>query len=194
VLYVILKSIFLNLIHQADISVQGQTLESTQAYINISKHFQVISEMSEDDLKTLGHSVGFSPVLDHPRSARYNPTQAGAATHSGNVLCNNRPFPSASEFQVHVDTSMSLVQNGIYGIGGLMTVTNLAAEFRPYYEFISNYMLWYDFAVFKLNHLLESIDHIGLTQKLDASLRLWLNCGTVKYNCWKCWNSCTNGL
>jgi hypothetical protein len=41
------------------------------------------------------------------------------------------------------------------------------------------YMVWYDYAVIKLNHLFESIDHIGLTQKLDASLRLWLNCGTV---------------
>jgi hypothetical protein len=40
-------------------------------------------------------------------------------------------------------------------------------------------MIWYDFAVIKLNNLFESIDHIGLTQKLDASLRLWLNCGTV---------------
>ena len=30
---------------------------------------------------------------------------------------------------------MSLVQNGIYGTGNtLMTVTNLANEFRPYYE------------------------------------------------------------
>jgi hypothetical protein len=60
-----------------------------------------------------------------------------------------------------------------------MTPANLAAEFRPYYETKSNYMIWYDFAVIKLNHLFESIDHIGLTQKLDASLRLWLNCGTV---------------
>jgi hypothetical protein len=41
-------------------------------------------------------------------------------------------------------------------------------------------MIWYDFAVIKLNHLFESIDNIGLTQKLDASLRLWLKCGTVK--------------
>jgi hypothetical protein len=40
-------------------------------------------------------------------------------------------------------------------------------------------MIWYDHAVIKLNHLHESMDHIGLTQKLDASLRLWLNCGTV---------------
>ena len=60
-----------------------------------------------------------------------------------------------------------------------MTITNLAAEFRPDYETKSNYKLWYDFAI-KLNHLFESMDHIGLTQKLDASLRLWLNCGTVK--------------
>jgi hypothetical protein len=40
-------------------------------------------------------------------------------------------------------------------------------------------MLWYDYAVVKLSHLFEAIDHIGLTQKLDASLRLWLNTGTV---------------
>jgi hypothetical protein len=75
---------------------------------------------------------------------------------------------------------MSLVQNGIYGAGNtLMNVTNLASEFRPYYEEKSGtggrYMLWYDFAVIKLNHLFESIDHIGLTQKLDVSLTLWLN-------------------
>jgi hypothetical protein len=36
---------------------------------------------------------------------------------------------------------MSLVQNGIYGAGGLMTITNLAGEFRPYYEVKLNYML-----------------------------------------------------
>jgi hypothetical protein len=71
---------------------------------------------------------------------------------------------------------------GIYGASTsntLMTVTNLANEFRPYYETKSNYMIWYDYAVIKLNHLFESMDHIGLTQKLDASLRLWLNTGTV---------------
>ena len=64
-----------------------------------------------------------------------------------------------------------------------MTFTNLASEFRPYYEVKgvsgSRYMLWYDYAVVKLSHLFEAIDHIGLTQKLDASLRLWLNTGTV---------------
>ena len=118
-----------------------------------------ISEMSENDLQTLGHSVGFSPVLDNPRAARYNPVQAGAPGHSGNGFCNNRPFSSVSEYQVasaqstslnniantaiqhklsrYVDTSLSVVQNGIYGPATcniLMTVTNLESEFRPYHE------------------------------------------------------------
>jgi hypothetical protein len=79
---------------------------------------------------------------------------------------------------------MSVIQNGIYGVGNtLMTVTNLVNEFRPYYETKAGTggtcMIWYDYAVIKLNHLFESMDHIGLTQKIDASLRLWLNCGTV---------------
>jgi hypothetical protein len=60
----------------------------------------MIGEISESDLKTLGHSVGFSLVLDNPRAALYNPTQAGAAGHGGNRLCNNRPFSSASEFHI----------------------------------------------------------------------------------------------
>ena len=63
----------------------------------------------------------------------------------------------------YVDTSMSLAESGIYGIGVLMTVTDLAA-FRPYYEVKAGtggqYMLWYDFAVLQLNHSFESTDHI----------------------------------
>ena len=82
-----LKSNFLNLIHQADISVQGKTLESTQAYINICKHFQMISEMSENDLKTLGHSVGFSPVLDNPRAGKKQPGRGRRCTYA----CLPRP-------------------------------------------------------------------------------------------------------
>jgi hypothetical protein len=145
-------------------------LESTQPYINVCKHFQLISEMSENDLKTLGHSVGFSPVLDNPRAARYNPVQAGAATDTVEmVFVIIALFQALAEYQVasaaattinnianpaiqhklsrYVDTSMSLVQNGIYGLGNtLMTSTNLANEFRPYYETKSGYMIWYDFA------------------------------------------------
>ena len=59
----------------------------------------MISEMSENDIQTLGHSVGFSPVLDNPRAARYNPVQAGANGFSGNCLYNNHPFASTADVQ-----------------------------------------------------------------------------------------------
>jgi hypothetical protein len=44
-------------------------LNQPQPFINIARHFQLISEMSENDLKTLGHSIGFAPTLDNPKAA-----------------------------------------------------------------------------------------------------------------------------
>jgi hypothetical protein len=52
---------------------------SMPTFINIARHFQLISEMSVNDLATLGHSIGFSPTLDNPKSAKYQPTFATVA-------------------------------------------------------------------------------------------------------------------
>jgi hypothetical protein len=40
-------------------------------------------------------------------------------------------------------------------------------------------MIWYDYAVIKVGHLFESINKIGLVKRLDASVRIWVNTGTV---------------
>jgi hypothetical protein len=43
--------------------------------------------------------------------------------------------------------------------------------------------VWYDFAVIKLAHLFESLGKMGLVvlvRRYDATLRLWVNTGTVK--------------
>jgi hypothetical protein len=46
--------------------------------------------------------------------------------------------------------------NGIVGATNtIVTTSNLATEFLPYFEVKSNYMVWYDFAVIKLEHLFE---------------------------------------
>jgi hypothetical protein len=58
-----IKSDFLDLIHQADVVVNGRSIEQCQPFINIARHFQLISEMSENDLKTLGHSIGFTETV-----------------------------------------------------------------------------------------------------------------------------------
>jgi hypothetical protein len=148
-----IKSDFLNLIHQADITVNGRSIEQCQPFINMARHFQLISEMSVNDLATLGHSIGFSPTLDNPKSAKYQSTFASTAGGSGNGYSNNRVFASTSDNQTvagaqntavgnaanqhkigrYVDLTNAGGQN-IYGnTNTLMTGNQLNTEFRPYY-------------------------------------------------------------
>ena len=84
-----LKSNFIHLLHQADLQINGKTIESTQPYINIAKHFQMMSEMSVNDLTTIGSTYGFGKVIDFPRSAVWN---GAAVDKSGNGFTNNRIF------------------------------------------------------------------------------------------------------
>ena len=97
-----IKSDFLNLIHQADVVVNGKSIEQCQPFINIARHFQLISEMSVNDLATLGHSIGFSPTLDNPKSCKYQPTFTAVNSSSGNGLSDNRVFSSSSDNQIAV--------------------------------------------------------------------------------------------
>jgi hypothetical protein len=200
-----IKTNFVNLIHQADLQINGKTIEPTQPFINIARHFQLLSEMSVNDLKTLGHTIGFSETLDNTKSMVYNSSYANAANAatSGNGLTNNRPYiatagtgggfdnqislqakqnanvtNSAIQYKIgrYLDTTANN-ENNI--VGNLVTVTNLTTEFRPYYTVSGNYMIWYDYAVIKLSHLFESLGKMGLVRRFDATLRLWVNTGSL---------------
>jgi hypothetical protein len=147
-----IKSDFLNIIHQADVVLNGKSIEQCQPFINIARHFQLISEMSENDLKTLGHSIGFSPTLDNPKSAKYQSAFATTGGGSGNGYNNNRIFASSSDNQIAAGAANTAVGNaanqfkigryvditnttgqGIYGATNtLMTPNQLNNEFRPY--------------------------------------------------------------
>ena len=193
-----IKSDFLNLIHQADITVNGKSIEQCQPFINMARHFQLVSEMSINDLATLGHSLGFAPTLDNPKSARYQTSFAAVNGSSGNGYSNNRIFGSTSDVQTGVASNALAFGNtagqykvgryvdlsnntasGVYGSSGLMTAAQLNNECRPYYTTSGNLMIWHDYAVIKLNYLFESLNKIGLVKRLDAQLRLWVNTGTV---------------
>lgn len=203
-----LKNNFIHLIHQADLSINGKTAEDVQPFINIPKHFQMLSEMSWGDLKTVGYSLGISE-LDNWKSKVYNgSTSATVTTKSGCGMTNNRPFHSqASYFGGNKDnTTLSTNQfdnclntgiqqrtgrymdttagnvNGLFGstAASIATLSQLKNDFTPTYEVLStNYMVWYDYAVIKLSTLFESLSSIGLTRKADIFLRLYVNTGTL---------------
>jgi hypothetical protein len=155
--------------------------------------------MSENDLKTLGHCIGFSPTLDNPKIAKYQSSFAAVNGGSGNGYNNNRVFSSASDNQIIAGVQNTSTGNAanqykigrylditytggqdMYGTTGtLMTPTQLNTEFRPYYTTSGNYMFFHDYAVIKLNYLFEGLNRIALVKRLDAQLRLWVNTGTV---------------
>ena len=56
--------------HQADLQIQGKTIEPTQPYISIAKHFKMISEMSVNNLKQMEYTLGFGEDLDNFQSVK----------------------------------------------------------------------------------------------------------------------------
>jgi hypothetical protein len=66
-----MKTNFINLIHQADLQINGKTIESTQSFVNVAKHFQMLSEMSYNDLENIKYTLGFGEAVENPRSARF---------------------------------------------------------------------------------------------------------------------------
>jgi hypothetical protein len=99
-----MKNNSVNMIHQAEIIVEDHTLQQLMSHINISTHFQMLSRMSQDDLKHFGASVGMAEELDNTQSMKYNnntnapeiKTKVNTFTNNngfeGNGLTNNRVF------------------------------------------------------------------------------------------------------
>jgi hypothetical protein len=85
-----LKSGYISMIHQADVVVNGKTLNQLQPYTGFLKNFEMLSQMSSDDLAVWGSSYGLGEKIDNPRSV----TLSSVATPRpmGVGLCNNVPF------------------------------------------------------------------------------------------------------
>lgn len=202
-----LKNNFVNLVHQAEIFINSKsTGEDIQPYINIPKHFQLLSEMSIADLNQVAYTLGITRP-DNWKSKIYNgSTTATVTTKSGNGMTNNRPFitnatsgglpnnntTTSTQFSTCVNDSIgyrlgrytdtTANQNGFYGntAASIATLAQLNSDFVPTYQVLNtNYMVWFDFCVIRLNTLFESLTSIGLTARADISFKLTLNTGTL---------------
>ena len=83
-----------------------------------------------------------------------------------------------------VDTSSVVTGAGqkIYGSGAgfIMSSTQLGNEYKPYFTYDpAGVMTWYDVAILPLKFLTDCMDKIGLTRKLSAIFRLYLNTGSL---------------
>jgi hypothetical protein len=201
-----LKNNFIHLIHQADLTIQGKQAEEAQPFVNVAKHFQMLSEMSFGDLGTIGYTLGINEP-DSWKSKIYNGSTTATVTNkSGNGMTNNRPFTevavvggSDDSITCTAGTYANVVNKGLQkrlgryvdttganttGLFGstaafIASATNLNNDFTPTYVVSGNYMIWYDYCVIRLSTIFDSLDKIGLTRKADLFLRLYVNTGTL---------------
>lgn len=109
------KSGYWNLIQSLEVTVNGKTVIQQQPNVNFHTNFKMLSQMSKDDLPTLGKTLGMSP--DDAQSYLYNGTSS-AQTNAigpvfGNGLTNNAVFP------VNAITQQINNQNVAAGAAGL---------------------------------------------------------------------------
>jgi len=127
----------------------------------------------------------------------------------GNGICNNAPFAltgnsNAGDQGAFGAEYESAYNNGLYSrlsriistdisnnqfmVGTasststtvITNVTNLVKEFRPYYTVLNtNYMVWYDIALIRLCDLFDSFKNLPLTKRMDSTLRIYVNTGSV---------------
>ena len=82
-----LKAGYHNLLHAADLQINGKTMNQYTPYLNVYTGVKLLSQMSQDDLKSQGSSMGFQEVLDNAQSMKWNNTgnmtSSAAAAYPG---------------------------------------------------------------------------------------------------------------
>jgi hypothetical protein len=167
-----LKSGYQHLIHQMSITSSGKTVSDMQPFVNVIKHWKLLSSMSATDLKNLAPSLGLSETLDNERSVQYN--TATGVTFRGIGLCNNQPFigsvsndsqtvPNVLQnfgttngaLQKRISKIIDASTNGLgYNkiVGTITDVAKLNAEFKQLLVRNSSGILnYYDVVIYRLN-------------------------------------------
>lgn len=134
--YAGLKAGYQNILHGADLTISGKTVEQFQPNLGTYTNFKLMSQMSQDDLKTLGTSIGYGDVLDNPQSLKFNPTGTQGQTNQlaypgtsdtdraltglvgGNGLVNNKPFafttPDSGDTPLTGQQGLDAYNNGYF--------------------------------------------------------------------------------
>lgn len=92
-----LKPNFATLIHQIELVASGKTINDNQSFLSQYSGFRLLSQMSTNDLKQHGPTLGFGDVLDSEKSVVWSPVPSVYAGQSGVGLCNNKAFLGADQ-------------------------------------------------------------------------------------------------
>jgi hypothetical protein len=203
-----LKSGYHNLIHQADIQVDGKTISETQPFLGTFTNIKLLSEMSQNDLISIGTTIGYSEVLDTPSSVIWNSavlnTAAtnGADLTNGNGLTNNNVFGSTTQTTLNGNQNVGVCneainkralkvldlskagQSKLTGAGNIYTNgAQIRDEFKSVYFVQNNIGYIFDLAVIRLKDIFDCMNNIGIVKRFNGVLRLYINTGSLFVTC-----------
>lgn len=127
-----LKNGYFHLVHGGDLVINGKTIEQFQPNLNAYVGFKLLSQMSQDDLKTIGATIGMGEMLDNYESLRFNGnasatgtvtgaypnnTQLQTGVIGGNGISNNAPFPLVGNADFGDEGALNIQFTGAYNNG-----------------------------------------------------------------------------
>jgi hypothetical protein len=200
-----LKSGYHHLISQADLQIDGKTVSETQPFLGTFTHVKLLSELSQNDLKSIGSVIGFSDVLDSPNSVIWNSSVTDVDLTNGNGLTNNSVFGTTTQTTASTNQNVGLCneainkralkvadvsragQSKIVGAGNIYSELNdlnkLKSEYKSTYYVSGNYGYITDLAIIRLKDIFDCMNNIGLVKRFNGVLRLYINTGSLYVNC-----------
>ena len=103
-----LKNGYHHLLHGADLIINGKTIEQYQPGLNHYLNSRLLSQMSYDDLETLGPRLGFGELLDNHQSLSYY----GSGNITGTTALGTSAFPTAPSAAAAAST-LNFTGNGV---------------------------------------------------------------------------------
>ena len=184
-----LKSGYWNLIHQAELTLDGKQIEQTQSFLNQYVQMKLMSQMSLDDMNSFGQSLGIGVVNESPSTIQYNnkassvSNAVGAPNGNGiinNNFFDNQSFNSRQSMVTNMTTDNALYTDNLVAGGVLNSRNEMNAEDRSYFTMgNANTMVRYYTAVIRLKDIFDSMNVMPLTRRFSGFLRLWVNTGTL---------------
>lgn len=185
----------LDFIQSADIVIDGKVVAESQGFLNKLINVRLLSEMSQNDLKSIGSTINFGEVLDNPHSTLYTNATSGP---NGNGLSNNNVFGYTSNI-VFGATGDGIQQNRLVNEalnkralrvidttqtnieGIILNKDKIREDFRPYYERTTSgkYGVIHDVLIVRMKDLFDSFNNISLIKRLNGTLRLTVNTGSL---------------
>jgi hypothetical protein len=197
-----LKSGYHHLISQADLQVDGKTVSETQPFLGTFTHVKLLSELSQNDLKSIGSVIGFSDVLDTPSSVIWNSSLAVGDLTNGNGLTNNNVFGSTTQTTANTNQNEGLCneavnkralkvlditkpgRNKITGTGNIyVDGEKLKSEYKSTYFVSGNIGYITDLAIIRLKDIFDCMNNIGIVKRFNGVLRLYVNTGSLHVTC-----------